>query len=103
MPQPWDEIQIGGDFLRVIRQCPHRKSSVHRRQRSTRHISTAIILIGVCSLAQLNSATWRIHLAVALAASIQLLALHFENRIPKPMLRVLGDAVLLSPLVLLWG
>lgn len=71
--------------------------------RITRHISAAIILIGACSLAQLNSTTWRIHLSVALAACAQLIALHFDGRIPKPMLRVLGDAVLLSPLVLLWG
>jgi hypothetical protein len=71
--------------------------------RITRHISTAIILIGVFSLVQLNSAPWRIHLAVALAAFAQLLALRFDNRIQKPILRVLGDAVLLSPVVLLWG
>jgi hypothetical protein len=68
-----------------------------------RHIGTAIVVVGALSLAYLNAATWRIHLAVALAAFAQLALLRFDGRLPKPLLRILADAVLLSPLVLLWG
>lgn len=67
-----------------------------------RHIGNTIILLGIASLALAPSGLWKIHLAIALSAYAQWIALHYENRMSKPMLRVLGDAVLLSPLLLLW-
>lgn len=70
--------------------------------RIVRHIGVAIILIGACSLALAFSGARDIHLAIALSACAQRLTLHFDKRLSKPMLRVLGDAVLLTPLLFLW-
>lgn len=70
--------------------------------RIVRHIGAAIVLIGACSLALAYSSSWGIHLAVALSACAQSIVLHFDDRLSKPMLRVLGDAVLLTPLLFLW-
>lgn len=66
------------------------------------HIGTAIILIGACSLGLACFGHRSIYFAVALSACAQRIALFFDDRLSKPMLRVLGDAVLLSPLLLLW-
>lgn len=70
--------------------------------RIVRHIGAAIAVIGACSLALAFTGARAIHLAIALSSCAQGTALHFDKRLSKPMLRVLGDAVLLSPLLLLW-
>lgn len=69
--------------------------------RIVRHIGVAVVMIGAYSLVLAFSGAWAIHLAIALSAFAQRLTLHFDNRLSKPMLRVLGDAVLLTPLLLL--
>ncbi len=67
-----------------------------------RHIGAAITLIGVCSLALAFYGPWKIRAAVAIAACAQGIALHFDDRLSKSTLRVLGDAVLLTPLIFVW-
>lgn len=68
-----------------------------------RHMGTAIIAIGGCSLALAFYGPWGIHLCVALSACAQRIVLHFDGRLSKPVLRVLGDAVLLTPLLFIWA
>lgn len=67
------------------------------------HIGTVITLVLLCSLALAWHGPWRIHTAVALCAGAQRITLHFDGCLSKAMLRVLGDAVLLSPLFLIWA
>jgi hypothetical protein len=67
--------------------------------RIVRHIGSAILVVGACSLALASSGPGFIYLAMALSSFAQRIVLHYESRMGKPMLRVLGDAVLLTPLL----
>lgn len=67
--------------------------------RIVRHIGSAILVAGVCSLALASSGPGFIYWAMAVSTFAQRIVLHYESRIGKPMLRVLGDAVLLTPLL----
>lgn len=69
---------------------------------TVRHIGIVIVGIGVASMALAFAGARPIHLAIALSAGAQWITLQFDDRLPKPLLRMLADAVLLTPLLLLW-
>jgi hypothetical protein len=62
----------------------------------------AVSLIAVTAACMVIFIPWQLCLPVALSALAQRIILHFDDHLSKPMLRVLGDAVLLTPLVFLW-
>jgi hypothetical protein len=66
------------------------------------YLSGAIAVIAVLSACLAILGPWQIYVAVALAACAQLATLRYETHLSKPMLRVIGDAVLLTPLLFIW-
>lgn len=65
------------------------------------HIGSAITALILLASAMAISGPWQIHLAVALSALSLRLMLHFEDRLSQRSLRVLADAVLLTPFLLI--
>lgn len=69
------------------------------RSRLIPHVSTALSGLVVISATLAFFSSWQLFLATALAALALRIALHFEERLSRPMLRALADALLLTPLI----
>lgn len=63
------------------------------------HMASALTILILLATAMAFFGPWRILLAVAVSALSLRLMLHFEDRLSQRTLRVLADAVLLSPLL----
>lgn len=63
------------------------------------HMGNALTGLAILAAAMAFVGPWQIHLAVCLSALALRMMLHFEDRLSQRTLRVLADAVLLSPLL----
>lgn len=63
------------------------------------HLAKSLTGLILLAAAMAPIGSWQIHLAVCLSALSLRMMLHFENRLSRRSLRVLADAVLLSPLL----
>ncbi|QTN33887.1 hypothetical protein HZ994_16730 [Akkermansiaceae bacterium] len=81
--------------------CDRSIATTHPRILGT--IAAAVSSLTVISLAATPFLPWRICISVALSALALRVILNRETRLPTPMLRVLADAALLTPLAFLWG
>jgi hypothetical protein len=63
------------------------------------HLAHALTGLIILAATMAFIGPWQIHFAVCLSALSLRMMLHFENRLSKRTLRVLADAVLLSPLL----
>ncbi len=75
------------------------RSMATSRSRIIPHMAHALTGLIILSAALSIIGPWRIHLAVCLSALALRMMLHFEDHLSQPSLRVLADAVLLTPLL----
>lgn len=71
------------------------------RARLIPHVSTFLSALVLISGILAFFSSWQIFLAAALSALALRITLHFGNHLSRPMLRVLADALLLTPLIFL--
>ena len=65
------------------------------------HLAHTLTLLIILAATMAFFGPWQIHLAVCLSALSLRMMLHFENRLSQQSLRVLADAVLLTPLLVI--
>jgi hypothetical protein len=75
------------------------RSMATSQSRIIPHIANALTGLTILSAAMALFGPWQIHLAVAVSSLALRMMLHFEDRLSQRTLRVLADAVLLSPLL----
>ncbi len=66
------------------------------------HMARALTGLIILAATMAFTGSWQIHLAVCLSALSLRTMLHFENRLSQRTLRVLADAVLLTPLLVIF-
>ncbi|MEP2775257.1 MAG: hypothetical protein ABJQ29_01835 [Luteolibacter sp.] len=67
-----------------------------------RHMLLALPLLAALCIPAALSGNWPIYASVAVSAIALLLMLRFQEMLSKSLLRVLADAVLLTPLIFVW-
>ena len=67
-----------------------------------RHMSLALPLLALLCIPAALSGNWKIYASVAASAIALLLMLGLQEKLSKQLLRVLADAILLTPLIFIW-
>jgi hypothetical protein len=75
------------------------RSMATSQSRIIPHMANALTGLTILAAAMALFGPWQIHLAVGVSALALRMLLHFEDRLSQRTLRVLADAVLLSPLL----
>ena len=79
------------------------RSMATSRSRIIPHMANALTGLTILAAAMALFSPWQIHLAVGVSALALRMLLHFEDRLSQRTLRVLADAVLLSPLLFVFS